>query len=61
MNGVDNWVLGMEISVAKNLFNYCFLLQAYSVFESSLKNKTTKSQALHDNFYKEKAIARYFL
>jgi hypothetical protein len=34
-----------------------YLLQAYSVFESSLKNKTTKSQALHDNFYKEKAFS----
>jgi hypothetical protein len=24
-------------------------------FESSLKNETTKFQALHENFYKEKA------
>ncbi|WJX78661.1 hypothetical protein P8452_61856 [Trifolium repens] len=27
------------------------------MFESSLKNKTTKFQSLHENFYKEKATS----
>jgi hypothetical protein len=44
----------MEISVVENLFNYCFLIMQ---FESSLKNETTKFQALHENFYKEKATS----
>lgn len=47
-------VVEREISVAEILFNYCFVITSMQ-FESSLKNETTKFQALHDNFYKEKA------
>lgn len=47
---------GREICVEENLFNSSFLI-TWLQFESSLKNKTTKFQALHVNFYKEKATS----
>jgi len=49
-------LVGREICVAENLFNSTFMITRMQ-FESSLKNKTTKFQALHVNFYKEKATS----
>jgi hypothetical protein len=51
---------GREICVEENLFNSSFLI-TWLQFESSFKNKTTKFQALHVNFYKEKATSLHTL